>query len=60
MFYIGAVVKDKKNGCTFKCITVYGASSDENRQEFIDELQSIMLEISEPVIIGGDFNLVKS
>jgi hypothetical protein len=46
----------------FRCrvCTVYGAAYEEKKQEFLDELQVCLTKNKEPLLIGGDFNLVRS
>jgi hypothetical protein len=59
-FSISCDVTSKRDKFRCKITTIYGASYDEKKQEFINELHDSMKESSDPLIIGGDFNLVKS
>jgi hypothetical protein len=38
---------------------IYGSPYEEGKQDFIDELHSIMEKWQGPTLIGGDFNLVR-
>ena len=37
---------------------VYGSPYDEEKQEFINELENLLDNWDGPTVIGGDFNLV--
>jgi len=58
-FSLSAMVIDKKTGFNWKNIVVYGSPYDDGKQSFIDELHHVMGRWSGPVIVGGDFNLVR-
>ncbi|KAG2613661.1 hypothetical protein PVAP13_4KG399651 [Panicum virgatum] len=58
-FSISAMVMDKKTGFSWKIIVVYGSPYEDGKQDFIDELHHVMGTWSGPIIIGGDFNLVR-
>jgi hypothetical protein len=38
---------------------VYGPSYEEQKHDFLDELESVMNLWQGPTLIGGDFNLVR-
>jgi hypothetical protein len=59
-FIISCDATDKKDKFRFRITIVYGSAYDEEKQDFIDELHDSMVESSDPLIIGGDFNLVRS
>jgi hypothetical protein len=44
----------------WKLIVVYGSPYDESKNEFVDELHMVMGDGNDPVILGGDYNLVRS
>jgi hypothetical protein len=44
----------------WKLIVVYGSPYDEPKSEFINELHLVMGEGNDPILLGGDFNLVRS
>jgi len=39
---------------------VYGSPYEEGKQEFIDELHTIFDNWEGPMVLGGDFNLVRN
>jgi hypothetical protein len=49
--------KDKKMKWNF--INVYGAAQEENKIEFLTELADTIHKIKEPVLLGGDFNIIR-
>jgi exonuclease III len=59
-FSINSVVVNKKDKFKCRICVVYGAVDEENKQEFLDELHDCVVEYNEPLLIGGDFNLVRS
>jgi hypothetical protein len=53
-FLIICVFVSKRDGFRGRGITtVYGASDEDRKQKFIDELHSIFVNMKEPAIIGG-------
>jgi ligand-binding sensor domain-containing protein len=38
---------------------VYGAPHDENKIQFLSELSAFYSKSNEPLLIGGDFNIVR-
>lgn len=53
------MILDKKTGFSWKLVVIFGSPYEEGKQEFLDELHSVMVSWSGPVILGGDFNLVR-
>jgi len=37
----------------------YGPAYEEQKQEFLNELESVMKVLQDPILIRGDFNLVR-
>jgi exonuclease III len=58
-FSISCVLVNKKDKMRSRICTVYGSAYEEKKQDFIDELQEIRMH-KKPLLIGGDFNLVRS
>jgi endonuclease/exonuclease/phosphatase (EEP) superfamily protein YafD len=50
---------DTKTGYTWKLIVVYGSPYEEGKQAFLDEIHQCMANWNGPILIGGDFNLVR-
>jgi hypothetical protein len=38
---------------------IYGAAHDEDKMEFLSELFSFCSRNKEPILIGGDFNILR-
>jgi exonuclease III len=58
-FSISVTIKNKKDAFSWNLVTVYGSAYDENKQAFLDELESVCANNNLPILIGGDFNLVR-
>jgi hypothetical protein len=59
VFFISCDVVSKKEGCRSRITTVYGATNEDRKYFFVDELHGMLLNRTESTIIGGDFNLVR-
>jgi hypothetical protein len=59
-FSVGVIVKNRCNDYIFRIVTVYGSPYEEGKQAFISELHELFLNWQGPIIIGGDFNLVRA
>lgn len=49
----------KADGFQWMLINVYGPAHDERKLEFLEELQTKVQSCDIPMMIGGDFNLVR-
>jgi hypothetical protein len=58
-YLVSVLLTCKKTGFTWKLIVVYGPSYEEQKHDFLDELESVMNLWQGPTLIGGDFNLVR-
>jgi mannosylglycoprotein endo-beta-mannosidase len=58
-FAIEAVVMDKKLNLKMRLGTVYGPTHEEKRDQFLGELATICSKGDLPMIIGGDFNILR-
>lgn len=58
-YSVSVMMTCKKTGFSWKLIVVYGPAYDEQRQTFLDELDLVMNSWQGPILIGGDFNLVR-
>jgi endonuclease/exonuclease/phosphatase (EEP) superfamily protein YafD len=38
---------------------IYGPAHDDRMLEFLDEIQSKVQTVEHPIILGGDFNMVR-
>jgi hypothetical protein len=50
---------DKQNQVKWNLLVVYGAAQEENKIKFLSELSPLCSSNSEPLLIGGDFNLIR-
>jgi hypothetical protein len=53
-------LQDKKQGFSWKLVVIYGSPYEDRKQKFLDELHHIMHSWQGPILLGGDFNLVRS
>jgi hypothetical protein len=58
-FSISVMLTNKKNGFSWKLVVVYGPAYDDRKVDFLDELEHIMVSWQGPLLISGDFNLVR-
>lgn len=59
-FCVIVTVKNKCDDFIWHLVAVYGTAYNEFKLEFIAELHDTMSDLTYPVILGGDFNLVRS
>jgi hypothetical protein len=50
---------DKMNKGKWNFLVVYGAAHEEDKMEFLSELSSFCSRNQEPILIGGDFNIIR-
>jgi len=58
-FLLSVLLTCKRTGFSWKLIVVYGPAYEEQKQDFLDELDFVMNMWQGPILIGGDFNLVR-
>ncbi|PNT77763.1 hypothetical protein BRADI_1g68462v3 [Brachypodium distachyon] len=58
-FFVSCEIKNKNDGFAWKFVAIYGPAYDELKQQFIDELTSLCSSCSLPILVGGDFNLIR-
>ena len=51
---------DKISGASFDLVNVYGPVQEYRKGDFLQELRTLVEECQNAIIIGGDFNLVRS
>ena len=59
LFTVNAIVQDKKGKKVISLVTVYGPAHEDNRESFLAELAQICSTNSNPMILGGDFNILR-
>jgi exonuclease III len=52
-------VKTKSDQFCWALVAVYGAAQDEHKPEFLAELVRICEEENLPILVGGDFNIIR-
>lgn len=57
-FAVSVMVKNCDDKFVWRFISVYGSPYEDGKQEFINELHSLLENWDGPTLIGGDFNLV--
>jgi hypothetical protein len=50
---------DKMNKIKWNLLVVYGAAQEENKVSFLTELSSFCSRNKDPILIGGDFNILR-
>lgn len=58
-FSFTVMLTNKLTGFCFKLVVVYGSPYEDGKQDFLDELDKVMGSWQGPVMIGGDFNLIR-
>ena len=59
-FCATAVIRNVSDKFVWRLGVVYGSPYEEGKQEFIDELHTLFDNWDGPMLIGGDFNLVRN
>lgn len=58
-FCIMMSVRDRRTNFRWRFITVYGPANHDLSGAFLDELRAVCQESPLPIILGGDFNLIR-
>jgi len=58
-FTVSVLLTCKKTGFCWKFIVVYGPAYDEQKPSFLEELEVVMNSWQGPLLIGGNFNMVR-
>lgn len=58
-FMISANIFDKKLKKTWSFANVYGPAQDELKDSFLAELSSFCFKAKYPMLLGGDFNILR-
>lgn len=59
MFCHGLILKSVDSGFIWGVINVYGPVQLDTKSEFLKDLMGLILTFDVPMIVGGDFNLVR-
>jgi exonuclease III len=58
-FYVKSLLRNKSDGFKWALVSVYGPAQDNFKEAFLAELVNMTSHVSEPILIGGDFNLLR-
>jgi hypothetical protein len=58
-FYIKLHVYNKADNFIWSLVAVYGAAQEELKADFLRELVNLAKDNPYPILIGGDFNLLR-
>ncbi|KAJ1264667.1 hypothetical protein BS78_08G017500 [Paspalum vaginatum] len=59
-FSVSVFLLDKKTGLNWKLVGIYGSAYEEGKMAFLEELDQIMGAWQGPILLGGDFNMVRN
>lgn len=59
LFYVSCDIKNKVDGFSWKFVAVYGPAYENLKQQFLDEITSVCNACTLPILVGGDFNLIR-
>ncbi|KAJ1255929.1 hypothetical protein BS78_K135000 [Paspalum vaginatum] len=58
-YSVSVFLTEKKTGFSWKLVEVYGSPYEKGKQEFLDELDLVLSKWNGPLLVGGDYNLVR-
>ena len=58
-FHVKLHIRNKADNFTWTLVAVYGAAQDEFKADFLRELVNLAKDNPYPILIGGDFNLLR-
>ena len=59
-FSVSVSIRNSADNFCWRLIVVYGSAYEHNKQEFIDELHTVVDDWDGPTLVGGDFNLIRN
>jgi exonuclease III len=59
-FFMGILVRNRTTNYRFWVINVYGPAQHKFLADFIQEISSFCSNIALPILMGGDFNLIRN
>ena len=59
-FSIRATIRDRRSNFRWNFVTVYGPAHHDSSPIFLDKLDSLCSNSTLPILLGGDFNLIRS
>ena len=58
-FYVKFKLRNKVDGFIWVLVSVYGAAQQEFKEAFLSELVHVCTKETLPILIGGDFNIIR-
>lgn len=58
-FFQSCILTMKGDGFQWMLVNIYGPAHDDRKLEFLEEIQNKVLSSEFPILLGGDFNLVR-
>lgn len=58
-FYVKFDLRNKNDGFKWVLVCVYGPAQDNLKEEFLAEMVNMVGRVTVPVLIGGDFNILR-
>ena len=59
-FYVKFLLSNKNDGFKWSLVCVYGPAQDNLKEQFLAELVSMVSHETVPILIRGDFNILRS
>ncbi|BAS88086.1 Os04g0204200, partial [Oryza sativa Japonica Group] len=59
-FYVKFQLRNKEDGFKWVLMAVYGAAQPDLKEQFLTELAHTCSNESQPLLVGGDFNIIRS
>jgi hypothetical protein len=59
-YFMGLLVRNRVTNFRFWVVNIYGPTQHTLSDDFIQEISSFCLNISLPIVMGGDFNLIRN
>jgi hypothetical protein len=58
-YHIKLYIRNRVDNFTWNLVAVYGATQEEYKTNFLRELDNLAKDNLYPILIGGDFNLLR-
>ena len=59
VFFQSCTMTMKEDGFSWTLMNIYGPAHDDRKLEFLEAIQNEILDSDVPIVLGGDFNLVR-
>lgn len=59
-FYVKFLIRNKSDGFKWVLVCVYGPAQDNLKESFLVELVNMTSRVSDPILIRGDFNILRN